>query len=147
MEIIEIKNDEHITELAKMFTELWPECNYAEEVGNCEKIANSDRDVAFLSVNNQGAFTGFVYMSLRTDYVEGTTTTPVGYIEGIYVKEEFRRQGTARNLIKRAELWCRERGCRELASDTETHNESSQSFHRKMGFEEMNRIVCYKKSI
>ena len=60
---------------------------------------------------------GFISLSLRNDYVEGTESNPVGYIEGIYIKDDYRGRGIARELIEFAKDWSKERGCREMASD------------------------------
>ena len=32
---------------------------------------------------------GFAQCQLRYDYVEGTKTTPVGYLEGIFIKDGY----------------------------------------------------------
>jgi aminoglycoside 6'-N-acetyltransferase I len=75
--------------------------------------------------------------------VEGTSSSPVGYLEAIYVKPEFRNQGIAKKLVDFAKNWSIERGCSELASDCELDNEISRKFHNKIGFEEANTIVCF----
>ena len=36
---------------------------------------------------------GFAQCQLRYDYVEGTKSSPVGYLEGIFVKEGYRSKG------------------------------------------------------
>ena len=79
--------------------------------------------------------------------MEGTKTTPVGYLEGIFIREEYRKQGYAKKLLSKCEEWAKEQGCSEFASDCELENEISIEFHIKMGFEEANRIVCFKKSL
>lgn len=43
---------------------------------------------------------GFVKCQLKYDYVEGTNTTPVGYLEGIFIKEAYGGRGYAKRLIK-----------------------------------------------
>lgn len=90
---------------------------------------------------------GFIHISLRNDYVEGSTTSPVGYIEGIYVEEAFRLQRVGHELIRGAEAWARKRGCIEIGSDVELHNAASQDFHKQVGFIESNRVVMYIKTI
>lgn len=52
---------------------------------------------------------GFANVALRNDYVEGCGTSPVAYLEAIYVDEEHRLSGYARELVKRCEDWGRER--------------------------------------
>lgn len=90
---------------------------------------------------------GFAQCQLRHDYVEGAYTSPVGYLEGIYVLPEYRSQGRARELLARCEQWAREQGCTEFASDCELDNDGSLAFHLKMGFTEVNRVICFAKKL
>ena len=96
----------------------------------------------FLFFENEVAV-AFLSLSMRSDYVEGTDSSPVGYIEGLYVKPEFRRKGIAEKLVEHAKEWSEKYGCTELASDCALDNLGSQSFHKDIGFTEVNRIVCY----
>ena len=89
----------------------------------------------------------FLSLSLRSDYVEGTNTSPVGYIEGLYVKPRYRRKGIAEELIEHAKKWSEKYGCTELASDCNLENTGSQAFHKNAGFTEANKIVCYTMQI
>jgi aminoglycoside 6'-N-acetyltransferase I len=89
----------------------------------------------------------FINLSLRNDYVEGSETSPVGYIEGIYVRPEFRKKGIAKKLIALAEKWTLEQGCTELGSDTELRNIESQKFHKRTGFTKSETIVHFIKKI
>jgi len=86
---------------------------------------------------------GFVSLSQRNDYVEGTESSPVGYIEGIYVKSEYRSRGIARELIEFAKTWSKERDCLEMASDCLLDNNNSLEFHTSVGFKVANRIICF----
>ena len=95
----------------------------------------------------QGIPVGFAQCTLRYDYVEGTETSPVGYLEGIFVQEAFRCKGYARELLSECEKWAKEKGCREFASDCEAVNDSSFRFHMATGFEEANRIICFTKKL
>lgn len=90
---------------------------------------------------------GFAQCQLRHDYVEGTETSPVGYLEGIFIKEGYRHQGYARKLLYECEKWALEKGCTEFASDCETDNGISLQFHIAAGFTEANRIICFVKKL
>ena len=90
---------------------------------------------------------GFAQCQLRHDYVEGTDSSPVGYLEGVFVEEAYRRQGCAKKLLAKCEKWAKENGCSEFASDCELDNEDSLKFHIKMGFVEANRIICFTKKL
>jgi aminoglycoside 6'-N-acetyltransferase I len=65
---------------------------------------------------------GFLEMSLRHEYVEGCETSPVAYLEGIFVLGEHRNKGVAKLLVKQAEEWAINAGCTEIASDAEITN-------------------------
>lgn len=47
--------------------------------------------------------------------------------------------------MARAEAWAREQGFDELASDTEIDNHASIALHRRLGFAETERVVCFLK--
>lgn len=143
---IEEISEGNVSDLTQLVLYLWPECNYKEEFQNGLKIINSDRETAFIA-KNHGIYLGFIQLSLRNDFVEGTSTTPVLYMEGIYVDPSHRKEGIARRLIETGEKWGKEKGCSEMASDTEINNQLSVEFHQSMGFDEVNRLVTFKKKL
>lgn len=110
-----------------------------------ELIANQEAAVYLLYENDKPV--GFAQCQLRHDYVEGTETSPVGYLEGIYVDDACRGKGYARMLLCACEGWAKEMGCTEFASDCELENEGSLAFHLSMGFEEANRVICFAKKL
>ena len=71
----------------------------------------------------------------------------MGYLEGVFVLPEHRGGGIGAALVDAAEGWARERGCTEMASDRELDNEASGTFHQALGYEEVERIVCFRKSL
>lgn len=109
-------------------------------------ILKSTTKTAFLCKDGEKPI-AFVNISIRFDYVQGSSTSPIGYVEGIYVNPRYRQQGLAKKLIKIAERWVAKNGCKELASDAELKNINSQEFHRKIGFKEANRTVNFIKSV
>ena len=94
-----------------------------------------------------GLSIGFVTVSIRSDYVEGSSTSPVGYIEAIYVKPQYRKDGIARQLYEKAESWAAQKGCTEIGSDTWEWNLEAQNFHTRLGFKKEDILVHYIKSI
>jgi aminoglycoside 6'-N-acetyltransferase I len=71
----------------------------------------------------------------------------VGYLEAWYVKREYRRRGVGRLLIEAAERWAWSRGCTEMGSDAELHNEVSQQAHGALGYSEVLRVVLFSKRL
>ena len=101
----------------------------------------------FLWQPTGGDALGFAEVSLRSDYVVGTRTSPVAFLEAIYVTPSSRHQGIARTLVAVAEDWARERGCPEFASDALIDNDASHAMHRALGFEETKRVVYFRKLV
>ena len=132
--------------LASLAVLLWPG-NQAEELRQEFSLLMAENKAAFFLAWAGELPIGFAQCALRHDYVEGTSTSPVGYLEGIYVPEEYRRDGVAAGLLSACENWARQQGCREFASDCELDNEQSLRFHLAAGFEEANRIICFAKKL
>ena len=126
--------------------QLWPD-NPLEEMEEEFASLLSRADAAIFLAEMEGEAIGFAQCQLRRDYVEGTGSSPVGYLEGIFVREEYRRKGIARQLLAECEAWAGDFGCSEFASDCELENVQSLRFHRNVGFEEANRIICFVKKI
>lgn len=109
-----------------------------------EQLTDSFEAVLFAYYQDNKAI-GFAQCQLRYDYVEGTKSSPVGYLEGIFVMEEYRKNGIAGHLLRECELWAKKMGCSEFASDCELTNIQSAEFHKKLGFQEANRVICFQK--
>ena len=143
---IERAQQRHLDAVTNLALRLWPEHEYGElrqELGE----TLSQPDAAFFLAFDGETPVGFAQCQLRRDYVEGTESSPVGYLEGIFVAEDYRHQGIARNLLVACEDWAKEQGCTEFASDCELSNAESLRFHLRVGFLEANRIICFTKKL
>jgi aminoglycoside 6'-N-acetyltransferase I len=103
----------------------------------------SDAEV-FIAERADGSPAGFVEVATRP-YADGCETSPVGYVEAWYVEPNARQAGLGRSLLLAAEAWARERGYHEMASDAQLDNEVSHAAHRRSGYEEVDRVVQYRK--
>ena len=131
--------------VAELAAELWPE-HTAKEL--LEELSELDGDNSALFLVMEGEIpAGFAQCQLRHDYVEGAEHSPVGYLEGIYVREGHRGQGLAKALLASCEHWAKEKDCTEFASDCELDNSGSLAFHLSVGFAEANRIICFTKKL
>lgn len=132
--------------IAKLAIQMWESHSIEELAQDFSEEINQNSSAIFLAFVDNLAV-GFAQCGLRQDYVEGTESSPVGYLEGILVEEPYRKKGLASELLRVCEQWAREQGCTEFASDCELVNEDSLKFHLLMGFEEANRIICFTKKI
>lgn len=131
---------------AQLAAKLWPAHTAAELLADFETLLASENAAVFLCIAH-GSAIGFAQCQLRHDYVEGTHSSPVGYLEGVFVEESYRNRGYGKKLVCACEQWARGRGCTEFASDCELDNRQSLAFHLNSGFQETNRIICFAKRI
>lgn len=132
--------------LIRLASALWSDCPESKLLNEFENILKDDDCACFIKyVDNEAA--GFAQCSLRHDYVEGASSSPTGYLEGIFIKEAFRKKGFAKELLENCENWARLKGCREFASDCELQNKDSLAFHLNTSFKEANRIICFIKKL
>ena len=144
--MIHIAEKKDVETLAGLAMLMWKSHSVQELVEEFSEIMENGESAFFLAEKEREVI-GFAQCQLRHDYVEGTESSPVGYLEGIFVKEEYRHNGYAMRLLKECESWARLRGCTEFASDCELSNNTSLSFHLSAGFEETNRIICFTKRL
>lgn len=137
---------EHLEELLVLSFELWPDQNYEDLKTTFFKILSSEKfRVLLFQLNTE--FIAFLYLGIRTDYVEGSDSSPTGYVEGIYVKPEFRRKGISKKMLQVGEQWIKEKGCTQIGSDTYLDNKVSYDFHTRVGFQESGRLIAFIKDI
>ena len=132
--------------IAIMAVKMWTSHTVEELAEGFVKAVNDSDNAVFIMTDDNKAV-GFAQCGLRHDYVEGTQSSPVGYLEGIFVEEPYRKQGCAKQLLARCEEWARGKGCSEFGSDCEINNEISRQFHLGAGFREANRIICFTKNL
>ena len=125
---------------------LWSDHSFDDLKSEFDSLLETEDAACFIKYAGEEP-AGFAQCQLRRDYVEGTRTSPVGYLEGIFVLEAYRRKGYAKELLSACEGWAKERHCTEFASDCELENADSLDFHLALGFEEANRIICFRKNI
>ena len=134
----------------EMRAKLWPDADLAELERETAAFltggASSLVSVVFIADLGVSERIGFLELAIRA-FSDGCDSAPVPHVEGWYVKEHARGRGIGRELMQAAENWARDRGFVELASDTEIHNESSLRAHEACGFEEVERLIKFRKRI
>lgn len=124
---------------------LWPDEDHATEAPLVLEQRHGPYEVLVLP-RDDGCLAGFIEVGER-NYAEGCETTPVAYIEGWWVDEDVRRTGAGRALVRAAEERAIARGHREIASDAVIDNRVSILAHRALGFDEVERQVCFRKDL
>ena len=117
----------------------------ADEAEMRDTLARPDAAV-FVLERDGGGLAGYVEVGARS-IVDGCLSSPVGYIEAWYVDADVRQSGHGRALLKAAEDWARSQGYTEMGSDALIWNEVSHAAHKASGYEEVDRVVNFRKSL
>jgi aminoglycoside 6'-N-acetyltransferase I len=129
---------------AQMRCALWP--GEHDHAGGIDEILASGDAWGFVAETEDGTPAGFAELAIRK-YANGCDSRPVPFLEGIWVRSQFRRQGIGARLIAHVEAFAAARGFRELGSDSEIQNRASHAAHRGWGFSETERVVYFRKAL
>lgn len=136
---------------AAMRHALWPEAPLEELQSEAAQFLSEGRrwfgrPGQVLVAEGEDRLVGFVEISQR-EHAEGCRTSPVGFVEGWWVDPSARRAGVGSRLMEAALGWMRDCGLAEAASDAVVGNWGSDRAHRRLGFEEVERRVCYRRQV
>ena len=133
---------------ARMRFALWPTTGLVEHTADIAQMLAATADgLNLIARSADGVPAGFAEASVRHDYVNGAKTSPVAFLEGIYVEPAFRGTGVARQMVEAIETWARQSGYSELASDAGIANVVSHQMHEALGFVETQRVVYFLKAL
>ncbi|MCL2819640.1 MAG: GNAT family N-acetyltransferase [Oscillospiraceae bacterium] len=125
---------------------LFPDEEYKEEYEMYKESFKTDKEMGYL-YQADNKYVGMMHISVRSDYVNGTDTSPVLFLEAIYVLPDYRKKGVARKFIEFAENIAKEKEITQLASDCLLENTISELFHKSCGFREEERVICFVKDV
>lgn len=144
--MIKKANINDVETIASLAILMWKQHTIQDLIDEFSNIISTGKAQFFLKYYKDIPI-GFAQCQLRYDYVEGTKSQPVGYLEGIFIKKEYRNKGYAKELLSECEKWAQKQGCSEFESDCELSNLTGFNFHINMGFIETNRIICFTKQL
>ncbi len=146
--MIEKYNASDMDEYLSLRSSLWPNCSTGQHLDEMnEHLANPAKYAQFIARAESGKAIGFAEASVRSDYVNGTNSSPAAFLEGIFVEPRFRRCGIARKLLAEVTSWAESKGLTELASDALISNIASHAMHESLGFVETERVVYFCKQL
>lgn len=94
-----------------------------------------DKDFAeshlFVAVDDSEKIVGFIQGSVHQR--KNHQLSKLGYIDELYLKEESRGQGVAKNLFSELESDFKKQGCDHITTHTDFENELSQQFYLQSG--------------
>lgn len=89
------------------------------------------KNIIFVVTNDKNKIIGFVIGSL--DERKNHKLNKLGYIEELFVKEEYRKQGLAQKLLEELEKEFKKKKCNHMTTHTDAENNLSQSLYTKIG--------------
>ena len=145
MIVIRVADGNDFESWSKMRTILWPNSTAQEHLSEIQEFIRRDSFrawMAFDGIKN----VGFSEASIRP-FANGCDSRPVVFLEGVWIEESYRNQGIGRKLVEAVQLWALNKGIFEIGSDAEISNFQSHICHKKWGFEEMERVIYYRKKL
>lgn len=145
MKIREIVESDR-AEWARLREALWPGSLSDHDEATRKYFEKPPQGPIVFVAEGHGKLVGFLELDYRK-YAPGCSSSPVPFIEGWYVEPELQRRGIGRALIEAAEACARAAGHHEIASDAEMENADGIAAHVALGFEEVERVVCFGRSL
>lgn len=131
---------------AQFRAEIYPLISRDYDLREMETVFASELWYCWFISGEEGEKIGLVELSLR-NIVDGCLSSPVPYLEGLYLVPSKRGMGRGAKVIEMIINWCRNHGYTEFATDAELSNARAQQFYEKLGFEKVDQVVEYKITI
>jgi len=98
--------------------ELWPDgtADHGPEIASFFAGTLPEPAAVLVALIPSGEMIGFAELSIRTD-LPSLEEVRAGYVEGLYLRPEFRGRGIARQLLLASRQWARDQKCAAFASD------------------------------
>lgn len=135
-----------LAEWARLRQALWPDGSVEEHADEIAAALPDGILRGYLVIGEDERAVGFAEVSIRR-YANGSTQSPVPFLEGIWIVPEQRQHGIGRLLIERISADCAAEGFVELCSDAEIDNLVSHHAHESWGFAETERVVYFRKPL
>jgi aminoglycoside 6'-N-acetyltransferase I len=137
-----VAGKEEVNDLINLAMKVYTGSTYDGLQEELNEMLLTDKHRFLLYVLN-GNPIAFMHLSIRVDYVQGSESSPTGYLEGVYVAPDYRKKGISTALFIEGKKWLLEKGCKQIGSDMEEGNQNSYSFHMGVGFKEAGRLVTF----
>ena len=103
---------------------------------------DKDDSQLFIAANDN-EIVGYIYVKIITTSDSSDISTEAS-ISGIYVKENFRKQGIGTKLINEAKKWCINKGVSYLKLNVLEGNRIALNLYKKLGFNDFSRVLRNK---
>ena len=96
-----------------------------------ENFAKQENSEILIAEDDNKSFVGYLFVGESKNMMTGKSS---GFIYDIFVKEELRGKGIGKQLIAKAENYCRERRLTKLSLMVSAHNQPALKLYASTGF-------------
>ncbi len=132
-----------VSALAVLATQLGYPTTRAEAFRRLSRLARSPGDAVFVAETTGAEVIGWVHVSVN-HLLESATRAEVN---GLIVAEGHRGSGSGKLLLRRAERWARERGCRVLNLRSNVIRKRAHKFYLRDGYEHYKTQKAFRKNL
>ena len=144
--MIRIRNtsEADFNELLELFKEFSLFEKMAEKMENCFDRMVSEREFihGFVAENEIGQIVGYVTYF----YCYYTWVGKSMYIDDLFVKQNYRKNGIGTLLMRSVIDYAKESGCHKLRWQVSNWNQPAIDFYKKLGFEVVSEVFASKKT-
>jgi aminoglycoside 6'-N-acetyltransferase I len=101
---------------AQLRAELWPDESVETHHKELNEFLERGNFWGFVAELSDGTAAGFAEVAIR-DYANGSVSRPVAFLEGIWIRQQFRRPRLGARLLQTVESFLVSRGFAELGAD------------------------------
>jgi ribosomal protein S18 acetylase RimI-like enzyme len=92
-----------------------------------------NKNIILVATNDKNKIVGLIIGSINER--KNHKLNKLGYIEELFVKEKYRKQGLAQRLWEEMEKELKNKKCNHITTHTDFENTLSQNFYTKMGMQ------------
>ncbi len=116
--------------LAELCGQLWYPTSVEQVEQRLEQIQTDEQRCVYVAELSGGAVVGWVYVYL----VPSLLHDPQAEIGGLIVSEGYRGQRIGERLLKEAERWSGEHGCRAVSVHSNVIRKDAHRFYERLGY-------------
>jgi len=105
--------------------------------------AGDEAHAVFMADTPDGRAVGWVQVCARTILVSDRHAE----VEGLVVDREWRGKGVGRALMRRAEEWARQEGCKVVSLRSNVVREGARPFYEDIGYEMVKTQWAFRKRL
>ena len=89
-------------------------------------------------LKSENGYAGMLWMGVSKDQY---TCDDIGYLLGLFVDEKLRRKGFGKELVRSAEVWCKEKHLMSMSLNVGSVNSCAIALYESMGYKSQSIVM------